>query len=177
MKHFISRFIKFGVVGALGTIIDFAVTALLMHMFGLKEYLVMTFDQIFESGVDNIVYVVLIVNAIGFVVAATSNYYMNRIWTWRSKNPNVSAEYGKFLFVSIIGLTINILAIYLFNINIVNGYELMGIYIGSFWLSKVAATIVVMFWNFFANNYFTFRGFQDTATLDDFLDDDAQDED
>lgn len=177
MKKLITRFFKFGIVGTIGTAIDFAVTALLMVSFGLADYYSMSFEEIVAKGVDNVVYVVLFANTIGFVVAATSNYYMNRIWTWRSKNPNVGSEYTTFFVVSVIGLVINLGVIYWANRSLNWSFEIAGIYIASFWVSKTLATGVVMFWNFFANNFLTFRKFADTDNLDDFDDTDAEDED
>ena len=88
-------------------------------------------------------------NAIGFVVAATSNYILNRTWTWGSTNEQVGVEYVKFFAVSLIGLGLNTLILYVFN-------EKLKL---NFYLSKVIATGVVMLWNFFANNFFTFAGF------------------
>ena len=50
--------------------------------------------------------------------------------------------------VSLIGLGINTLILYIFNEKLK----------WNFYLSKVFATGVVMLWNFFANNFFTFAG-------------------
>lgn len=177
MVHFLKRFIKFGVVGGFGTVVDFGITALLMYFFQMGEYYSMSFEEIMSEGLDNVVFVVLFVNAIGFIVAATCNYYLNRIWTWRSKNPNVGGEYTRFLMVSIIGLIINIGAIYLCNRYLNWSFYWGELYIAAFWVSKTIATLVVMFWNFFANNYFTFKKYADTATLDDMYDDDAEEDD
>lgn len=176
MMKFIKRFFKFGVVGGLGTLVDFGITAMLMLFFGMSEYYSQSFEQIMENGLDNIVIVVLLVNAVGFIVAATFNYFLNRIWTWRSKNPNVSGEYSRFLVVSIIGLTINLVVIYLCNVYLDWSFTWGEHYIAAFWVSKIIATLVVMFWNFFANNYFTFRKFADTGTLDDMWDNDAEED-
>lgn len=182
MWHFIYRFFKFGVVGTFGTFIDFAVTAFLMVAFGLRAYLDMGFEDVVQE-MDNVAWVVLFVNAVGFVVAATCNYYLNRIWTWRSKDPNVSNEYGRFFFVSVLGLAINLVAIYFFanHANLELSLPLgdgEGYFISNFWMAKILATLVVMFWNFFANNFFTFREkYVDSDSLEEFKDVDAEEED
>ncbi len=162
MKKLFVKFFKFGVVGTLGTAIDFGVTALLMAIFALSAYYDMSFEDIISGGGSGVVYGVLTINTIGFVVAATFNYYLNRVWTWRSSNPNVKSEYSTFLLVSVIGLIINLGAIYLFNrygnwsfnFNEFSNYDFM---VEKFWVSKALATLVVMFWNFFANNAITFK--------------------
>ena len=73
------RFLKFGIVGVSGTIVDFTITWLFRDVVGLYD---------------------LVANAIGFTVAATTNYILNRIWTWRSQEKNVGVEYLKFFAVS-----------------------------------------------------------------------------
>ncbi len=121
------RFLKFGVVGVSGTCIDFGTTWLLKEKLYVKKFLA---------------------NTIGFVLAATSNYVLNRIWTWQSQSEQVGIEYVKFFAVSLIGLGLNTLILYILNEKLKWG----------FWWSKVIATGFVMVWNFLANNFFTFAG-------------------
>ncbi|MBP5516650.1 MAG: GtrA family protein [Bacteroidales bacterium] len=130
-KEFILRFLRFCVVGVSGTIVDFAITWLFRDIIGIHE---------------------LIANAIGFTLAATNNYILNRIWTWGSHEKNVGVEYLKFFIVSLIGLGLNtlILSLLLHVFTFAND-DL------NFWCAKVVATFVVMLWNFLANNFFTFR--------------------
>lgn len=127
----IRRFVKFGIVGVSGTLIDFSITWLCRDILGLPD---------------------LIANAIGFVVAATTNYILNRIWTWHSTEKNVGVEYLKFFAVSVIGLLLNTLILYL-----LKGFDLFDSPDLNFWSAKVGATLIVMLWNFFANNFFTFK--------------------
>ncbi|MBP5190678.1 MAG: GtrA family protein [Bacteroidales bacterium] len=126
-KAFLLKFLKFCIVGFSGTAIDFGLTWLCKEIFKVPKFLA---------------------NAIGFVVAATNNYILNRIWTWGSTNEHIGVEYTKFFVVSLIGLGLNTLILYLFN-------EKLKF---NFYISKVFATGVVMLWNFFANNFFTFAG-------------------
>ncbi|MDY6326944.1 MAG: GtrA family protein [Bacteroidales bacterium] len=121
----ILKFLKFSVVGFSGTAVDFGVTWLCKEKLGLNKYLS---------------------NSLGFILAATNNYIWNRVWTFQSTNSNISAEYGKFFLVSLAGLGINNLIIYL----------LHGKLNLNFYLSKVFAIGVVMFWNFTMNYFFTF---------------------
>lgn len=127
----IRRFVKFGIVGVSGTLIDFSITWLCRDIFGFPD---------------------LIANAIGFVVAATTNYILNRIWTWHSTEKNVGIEYLKFFAVSVIGLLLNTLILFL-----LKGFDLFDSPDLNFWSAKVGATLIVMLWNFFANNFFTFK--------------------
>lgn len=123
--NLIVRFLKFGVVGFSGTVIDFGLTWLCKEKLHVPKFLA---------------------NAIGFTVAATSNYILNRLWTWQSNSTEIAAEYLKFFGVSIVGLGLNTLILYLLN-------EKLH---WNFYFSKVCATGLVMIWNFYANNCFTF---------------------
>jgi len=136
LRILILKFLKFGVVGVSGAVIDFGVTALCKGILGLPE---------------------LLANAIGFTLAATSNYFLNRVWTWKSKSKDVGVEYAKFFFVSLIGLGLNSIIVFLLkDISIVPPFVKTTVD-WDFWVAKVIATAVVMVWNFLANNFFTFH--------------------
>jgi len=136
IKALITKFLKFGVVGASGAVIDFGLTALCKGILGIPE---------------------LLANAIGFTLAATSNYYLNRVWTWKSTSKQVGIEYAKFFFVSLIGLGLNSLIVFLLkDISIVPRFFDTRLD-WDFWIAKIIATAIVMVWNFLANNFFTFR--------------------
>jgi putative flippase GtrA len=124
-KPLFMKFIKFGLVGFSGVIIDFGFTYLTKEYLKAQKYLA---------------------NAIGFTMAATSNYYLNRIWTFHSHNPHIGEEYMRFLLVSILGLGISTLVIYVLN----------GRFKMNFYMAKLFAIGGVTVWNFFVNIIYTF---------------------
>jgi putative flippase GtrA len=119
------KFIKFGVVGFSGVGVDFGTTFLGKEIIKIPKY---------------------IANAIGFSVAATSNYFLNRVWTFNSQNPNIGIEFSEFFMISMIGLAINTLILWI----------LVTKFKKNFYLSKLFAIAFVTIWNFFANAFFTF---------------------
>jgi putative flippase GtrA len=123
---FIWKFLKFCIVGFSGMIIDFGTTWLLKEKIKINKY---------------------VANSTGFILAASSNYLLNRLWTFHSGNPNIATEYASFIIISIIGLAINNLILFLLN-------DKMKI---NFYLSKLFAIGVVTIWNFFMNYVITFR--------------------
>ena len=135
-KSLITKFAKFGVVGASGAVIDFGLTALCKGILGIPE---------------------LLANAIGFTIAASSNYFLNRVWTWKSTSKEVGIEYAKFFFVSLIGLGLNSLIVFLLKDTSIVPRFVDTTLDWDFWVAKVIATAIVMAWNFLANNFFTFR--------------------
>lgn len=119
------KFLKFGVVGFTGLLVDFAVTWLLKEKLKTNKYLA---------------------NSVGFALAASGNYVLNRIWTFQNKSEAVGVQYASFLGIAIIGLGLNNLTIFLLQ----QKFKL------NFYLAKLLAIGVVTLWNFFANYYFTF---------------------
>jgi putative flippase GtrA len=119
----IFKFLKFGIVGFTGLVIDFSITFLLKEKLKIHRY---------------------ISSSAGFTIAASSNYLLNRLWTFESNNPRVIVEYGSFIIISLIGLLINNLFLYLFEKKL------------RFYVAKFFAIVVTTLWNFFANYYLTF---------------------
>ncbi len=86
-------------------------------------------------------------NGIGFFAAATNNFFINRAWTFSNQDPQVLVQYGKFIFFALIGLAINSAIVWL----------LHGRQKKNFYVSKAIATVIVTFWNFLSNFFFTFQ--------------------
>jgi len=125
-KAMLLKFLKFGVVGFSGVFVDFGVTYLLREKMKIQQY---------------------IANAIGFCIAASSNYFLNRIWTYKSQNPEIFLEFSEFFLISLIGLGINTLILWL----------LVSKMKWNFYFSKLCAIGVVTIWNFIINTLYTFN--------------------
>jgi putative flippase GtrA len=122
---FFLKFVKFCIVGFSGVFVDFGITFFCKEILKIQKY---------------------ISNSLGFVMAASSNYIMNRIWTFHSTNPNVALEFTRFFIIALIGLVINLLVI----------WAMTGKFKVNFYLSKLVATVIVTLWNFLINAYYTF---------------------
>lgn len=124
-RELLLKFLKFGVVGFSGVFVNFGVTYVCKEWLKWNKYLS---------------------NILGFVLAATTNYFLNRLWTFQSANPQIGTEYAKYFAISLVGLGIDTLTVWLLN----------GKLRWNFYLSKVFAVGVSMLWNFFGNLLFTF---------------------
>jgi len=124
-EAFFLKFVKFSLVGFSGVFVDFGITFLAKENFRIQKY---------------------VANAMGFTMAASSNYMLNRIWTFHSTNPNVMLEFSRFFVIALIGLGINMLIIWAMN----------GKFKVNFYVSKLFATLLVTLWNFLINAYYTF---------------------
>ena len=125
-KLLLSKLLKFGIVGCSGMIIDFGTTYLCKEILKINKF---------------------ISNGIGFILAATSNYFLNRNWTFNSQSEDIGTQYVQFMIVSTIGLVINSLVLYILNEKLK----------WNFYFSKLIAIAITTIWNFFANLLFTFK--------------------
>lgn len=121
----IQQFIKFCVVGGSGVVVDFSITYALKEWLKLNKY---------------------IANSVGFICAATSNYVLNRIWTFQSNDPQIARQYLIFIGIASIGLIINNATIYILN-------DKLHL---NFYFSKLLAIGAVTMWNFLMNYFFNF---------------------
>lgn len=128
----VTRFSKFLVVGTIGFVIDFGLLNLLHLRFGLT---------------------VLVANVFSFSSAMTSNFLWNRHWTYPdSRSKPLLSQYLQFAGVNLIGLAINTGVLWL---TMPMAMHLIGTL--GYNASKVVATLVVLFWNFFINRYWTYN--------------------
>jgi putative flippase GtrA len=124
-EAFLLKFIKFSLVGFSGVFVDFGTTFVCKEILKIQKY---------------------VANTCGFVLAASTNYILNRVWTFQSTNPHVMQEFTRFFLISLIGLGINLLII----------WTMSGKFKVNFYLSKLVATLLVVLWNFLINAYYTF---------------------
>ena len=94
MSEIILKFIRFGIVGTIGFVIDFSITYLLKEKLKTNKF---------------------VANSIGFSLAVINNYLLNRYWTFRNHNSSILGEFSLFLLVCLIGLLLNNIVLYLLN--------------------------------------------------------------
>ncbi len=121
----ILQFIKFCVVGGSGGFVDFGVTYACKEWLRANKYAA---------------------NSVGFLCAATTNYLLNRVWTFHNEDPDIAGQYLRFLGIALLGLVINTATIWLLHHK----------FRANFYAAKLLATGVVTFWNFFMNYFFNF---------------------
>ena len=121
----LEKIFKFAVVGFSAFIIDFGTTYLLKEKAKANKYLA---------------------NTIAFIISASYNFTLNRMWTWKSMDNQIAMQAFKFSLVMTTGLLIANGLIYIFS-------DRMKI---NFYVSKLMAVSVVMVWNFTMNNFVTF---------------------
>lgn len=128
------QFVKFAIVGAINTGVDWGIFYILKVVF--PQFMPFSPRAIKQ-----------IAKACSFVVSALSSYIMNRKWTFRSQNQQVGREAAKFMIVALGGLVINQAVFY-------------GVTAYASWrdiYGLILATVAATLWNFFLNQKWTFK--------------------
>lgn len=146
------RFTKFLFVGTWGFIVDFGTLTFLVEIVQVPR--LVAENTPFSATVG-----LILSNTISFSLAVVSNFTLNRYWTYpESRSKRKRVQLPQFALVSIIGLLINN-AIFALTTPLFD--ELLTLLpvaspIDGYMLAKMLATVVVLFWNFFINRYWTY---------------------
>jgi putative flippase GtrA len=123
MKKLISQIIKFGIVGVIAAAIDFSILAMLKEVFNVA---------------------VLVASVVSFSVSVFANYILSMLFVFKSAKENKIKEFVIFVALSIGGLLLNQLIMWL-------GTEFASVYY--LWV-KVFASILVPIYNFVTRKVF-----------------------
>lgn len=148
-----TRFFRFLVVGAIGAVVDFGVSNLLVHLFATP---------------------LVIAGTISFICAIISNFTWNRYWTYPdSRSKPIARQLGQFAFINSLGLLIRVPILWFlepvflwlvgrmsFLTRLAERLLFLSPATLAANLTLATAVIVVMFWNFFANRYWTYSDVQ-----------------
>ena len=129
----IQRFSRFLAVGAVGTFLDFSLLTLL-KLAGLLT---------------------LFANTFSFTAGLINNFTWNRLWTFHdATQADWRRQLVQFTMVSLVGLALNNAILLWLEMPL---GQLLGQPAWGYVPAKVAATAVVVFWNYFANRKWTFK--------------------
>ncbi|HJA52368.1 sugar translocase [Massilimicrobiota sp. An142] len=124
MKKLLNQILKFGVVGGLAFIIDYGILIFLTEVFHIN-YLIST--------------------TISFIVSVIFNYIMSIFWVFDvDENKNRTTVFSVFIILSVIGLLLNDLFMWVF----VDGMSI------HYLIAKIIATLLVMIYNFITRKLF-----------------------
>jgi putative flippase GtrA len=144
------RFLKFMGVGAMGAAVDFGILNGLMLTLRARQVDLGTWHLF---GMLTLNGNLTLSNTISFTTAVLSNFTWNRFWTYpESRSKPLTGQLGQFLVVNIAGLAINLGVL-----NALDPFftQLLGPL--GYNAAKAVATVVVMFWNFFVNRFWTYN--------------------
>lgn len=129
----LQRFTRFLAVGALGTFLDFGLLSLL-KIYGLPT---------------------LIANSASFTAGVVNNFTWNRLWTFSdAQRADWRKQFAQFVTISLVGLVLNNAIILALEVSL---GEMIGQLDFGYLPAKAIATGVIVFWNYFANRFWTFK--------------------
>ncbi|MFN2135854.1 MAG: GtrA family protein [Candidatus Promineifilaceae bacterium] len=163
----VERFLKFAVVGAIGFVVDFGIFNLLIGPFyGLLaagKPLSNFFVQLGLTPEQALTLAPAFAGTISFVAAIISNFLWNRYWTYPdSRSKSTRRQFVMFFVVSLAGILIRIPIITFLHkpltslLALVPTLEPYSARLGEN-AALAVSVVVVMFWNFFANRYWTYN--------------------
>jgi putative flippase GtrA len=139
------RFFRFAVVGAIGAVVDFSVFHLQVSLLRVPA--------VWAQGIS-------------FTTAVTSNFIWNRYWTYPdSRSKPIISQVISFFLVNLVGLGIRTPVFTLLEGPLRSLAERLPFLPISFLtpdflgysIALGVAVVVVMFWNFFVNRYWTYN--------------------
>ncbi|HDP96377.1 MAG TPA: glycosyltransferase family 2 protein [Euryarchaeota archaeon] len=134
-RWWLSKYLKFAFIGGIGTLINLAIFWVLLEIFDVNY---------------------LLAAVVSFCVAATNNFLMNRVWTFRSKG-RIQVQYFQFMLVSVAGLMLNLIVL---KFLVEEFFPWLGFsgdrasILETF--SNFLAILLVSIFNFFVNSFWTF---------------------
>ena len=135
----LKTFIKFGIVGAIGTTVDFV-----FYNFFIDYFLIRPATS----------------KGLSTEVAIISNFFLNNFWTFRHRktNTNIWQKLGLYNLVSLGGLLIGVLIVKLLHTIYGDGaVNILGVPVAYYNLYFFATIPPVMIWNFLMNHLITWR--------------------
>jgi len=155
--HGVRQFVKFAIVGASSTAINFVVLNSMLKLLGRPLWEAVT---------------------LAFLTSVCNGFFWNRRWTFKEARSGNAGEQGmKFFLVNIVGWTLNMTIVALtvahftagnqgglfgdpetfkrIIVDVMIGHKSHNLLIVN--IAQLAATCVVVFWNYFANRTWTFK--------------------
>lgn len=144
------QFLKFCIVGASSTVIDFGVYLLLMEVAHLPRV------------IGAVALARTLAQCVSFSLAVTNGFIWNSRWTFRHRGGGTAGtRYAKFVLTNVVGLALNLsilqLVAHLLPQSVI-GWLPVHLNDPAGFIGKIVATVCVLFWNFTASKYWTFNG-------------------
>ena len=148
MKKLMEQIMKFGAVGVICFFIDYIVSFITFHI-------VMAIGVFGENSFS---IGSMIGSALGFTVSVIVNYILSFKFVFeRKEDMNRKAEFVIFIILSVIGLGLNQVVMWICTVPIYNNVEWVQQLLGyslAFTVAKIVATAIVMVYNFVTRKIF-----------------------
>jgi putative flippase GtrA len=150
----VRQFLKFATVGAMNTAIDWSLAFFLTYYTPIPRTLGGAFVNLSGVPFRPEAVAVWFTKVISSGTATINSFIWNRRWTFRVRDKRArTRQFAKFVTVNVIGMLLNsTITTLLIRPFLPEPPRL------AFMACQATATAIVLFWNFFANKYWTFKG-------------------
>lgn len=158
----VRQFMKFATVGVMNTAIDWSLAYLLTFHTPLPRLMGTAFVNLTGAPIRPEAAAVWFTKVLSSGTATVNSFIWNRRWTFRIRDRHARArQFAKFVTVNIIGMLLNsTITTLLVRPFLPEPPRLV------FMACQATATAIVLFWNFFANKYWTFRGASSEVSIE-----------
>lgn len=163
LRENLAQFIRFGVVGSVGAIVDFGSYGIMTRLLGWDTVYCLgifgashttTLVELTQCTTPN--YPLVAANMVSVFLAITSNFILNKFWTFRDVRTSTMAAQGISYFVmSVIAWALNQILTGVFASRLTILATLFGSYVDI--TAKILAVLIVLFFNFGVSKFVIFR--------------------
>jgi putative flippase GtrA len=154
LRQTFRQFLKFAIVGAISTAIDWGIHTLLYQILGdmwnrqINAALLSAFPALEHPRFDG---AFTVFKAVSFAVATLNGFYFNRRWTFRIRGrEQAGIQLLRFFIVTSIGMGINVVVAS--QVHAGPTASMMNYY-----FSLACGTASAMMWNFLGHKFWSFR--------------------
>lgn len=137
------QFLKFGVVGAIGAIVDFGTYNILTRGFGWTDVYTILGYQVIAA------------NLVSVFLAIVSNFILNKYWTFRDKSEKVAQQWSQYFLLNAFTFVLNQIVTSFFAFRVPIIITLFGAQADN--IAKVLAIGIILFVNFAGSKLLVFR--------------------
>ena len=139
----VRQFLKFGITGTVGALVDFGTYAFLTRVIG--------WTTLYTVGG----YEISAANNVSVFLAIVSNFIINRLWTFRGTGGSVTSQGAGYLTLNIITWALNQFLMSFFAFRVLFFDTFFGEQ--KDFVAKAAAIVIIMFVNFLGSKFLIFR--------------------
>ncbi len=137
------QFLKFGVTGTIGAVVDFSIFALLTRVFDwTTTYQVLGLE-------------ISAANNVSVFLAIVGNFMINKFWTFRGTGGNVASQGASYFVFNVITWTLNQILMSFFTYHVPILEQVFGDQRD--FIAKVLAIGIILFVNFAGSKFLIFR--------------------
>lgn len=137
------QFLKFGITGTIGAVIDFSIYNILTRGFGWSAFYIV-FGQ-----------PIIVANNVSTICAILSNFLINKYWTFRDPGKNVLGQWTSYFIMNVITWAMNQFLMSFFTFRVPLMVQIFGDQKDN--AAKAIAIGIILFFNFAGSKLLVFK--------------------